>query len=38
VTLPRSLAVAAAVRHLLPGPFRAGVRRTYEATLRDPPR
>jgi NAD(P)-dependent dehydrogenase (short-subunit alcohol dehydrogenase family) len=35
VTLPRSLAVAAALRHLLPGPFRAGVRRTYEATLRE---
>lgn len=34
VTVPRSLAVAAALRHVLPGPFRAGVRRTYEATLR----
>jgi short-subunit dehydrogenase len=34
VTLPRSLALAAALRHLLPGPFRAGVRRTYLATLR----
>jgi NAD(P)-dependent dehydrogenase (short-subunit alcohol dehydrogenase family) len=37
VTLPRSLAVAAALRHLLPGPFRAGVRRTYEGTLRRDP-
>jgi short-subunit dehydrogenase len=34
VTVPRSLAVAAALRSVLPGPFRAGVRRTYEATLR----
>lgn len=34
VTLPRALAAAAALRHLLPGPFRAGVRRTYELTLR----
>jgi uncharacterized protein len=34
VTVPRSLAAAAALRHLLPGPFRAGVRRTYEGTLR----
>jgi short-subunit dehydrogenase len=34
VTVPRSLAVAAALRSVLPGPFRAGMRRTYEATLR----
>jgi short-subunit dehydrogenase len=34
VTVPRSLAIAAALRQLLPGPFRAGVRRTYEGTLR----
>jgi short-subunit dehydrogenase len=34
VIVPRSLAVAAVLRSVLPGPFRAGVRRTYEATLR----
>lgn len=34
VTVPRRMAVPALLRHIAPRPFRMGMRRTYEATLR----
>lgn len=34
VTVPKYMAMSALLRHVAPRPFRAGMRRTYESTLR----